>query len=258
MNTPNPLMPQGSLQQSKGKSNVRVAFFTIAAIHVVLLCGLLIQGCKPNDPAPPVEDPSTNAVFDPLPGSDLGATSAAPIDPNAGLPVDPTAGLPVDPTISQPTTAVAPTGAVVAVPPTVAPPVDPVPPVSAEPAPAVETKVHVVQKGEMLATIAKKYGVSLRAIEEANPNVDPLKLQIGQKLEIPAPAAAPATAATETTTTGGAETVYTVKSGDALEKIARQHNTTVKAIKAANNLRTDRINVGQKLKIPAPAGTTNP
>ena len=50
-------------------------------------------------------------------------------------------------------------------------------------------------------------------------------------------------------TTGGA--VYLVKSGDTLSHIAKTHRTTVKALKSANNLDTDRIVVGEKLKIPA-------
>jgi LysM repeat protein len=47
------------------------------------------------------------------------------------------------------------------------------------------------------------------------------------------------------------EEAYTVKSGDSLTKIAKAHGTTIKAIRAENNLTTDRITVGQKLKIPA-------
>jgi LysM repeat protein len=43
---------------------------------------------------------------------------------------------------------------------------------------------------------------------------------------------------------------YTVKSGDNLEKIAIGHSTTVKAIKELNSLATDRIKIGQKLKLP--------
>jgi LysM repeat protein len=49
-----------------------------------------------------------------------------------------------------------------------------------------------------------------------------------------------------------------VKSGDTLIKIASDHKTTVRALRTANNLRTDSIKVGQKLKIPvkmADAGT---
>jgi LysM repeat protein len=55
----------------------------------------------------------------------------------------------------------------------------------------------------------------------------------------------------------GGET-YTVKSGDSLTKIAKAHGTTVKAIKAENNLNTDHIKVGQKLKIPAKAEAAAP
>jgi LysM repeat protein len=46
------------------------------------------------------------------------------------------------------------------------------------------------------------------------------------------------------------KTVYVVKSGDNLTRIAKAHGTTVKAIKAANHLSNDRIVVGSKLKIP--------
>jgi LysM repeat protein len=54
--------------------------------------------------------------------------------------------------------------------------------------------------------------------------------------------------------------VYVVKPGDNLTKIAKAHHTTLKAIRAASNLKTDRILVGQKLKIPqgsAPAGVSH-
>ena len=51
---------------------------------------------------------------------------------------------------------------------------------------------------------------------------------------------------------------YTVKSGDTLTKIAKAHGTTVKAIKAASNLNTDHIKVGQKLTIPAKAEAAAP
>jgi LysM repeat protein len=44
--------------------------------------------------------------------------------------------------------------------------------------------------------------------------------------------------------------VYFVKSGDTLSRIAKTHSTTIKALKSANDLATDKIVVGQKLKIP--------
>ena len=42
---------------------------------------------------------------------------------------------------------------------------------------------------------------------------------------------------------------YKVKSGDSLGKIARKYHCTVKQLKNWNNLRSDRINIGQRLKV---------
>jgi len=42
---------------------------------------------------------------------------------------------------------------------------------------------------------------------------------------------------------------YVVKSGDTLGRIAKAHHTTVRALKAANHLKNDRIVVGEKLRI---------
>ena len=55
MNTPNPLIPQGSLQQkqSQGKSTIRNAVLTIIAFHAVFVAGLLMQsGCGKDDKTP--------------------------------------------------------------------------------------------------------------------------------------------------------------------------------------------------------------
>src|SRR6516162_3065901 len=52
------------------------------------------------------------------------------------------------------------------------------------------------------------------------------------------------------TETAHSVTIYVVKSGDTLTRIARTYGTTVKAIEAANDLGGDRIVVGLKLKIP--------
>ena len=45
--------------------------------------------------------------------------------------------------------------------------------------------------------------------------------------------------------------VYVIKAGDTLSRIARQHHTTVRALKTANNLDTDSIAIGTTLKLPS-------
>jgi peptidoglycan endopeptidase LytF len=42
----------------------------------------------------------------------------------------------------------------------------------------------------------------------------------------------------------------TVKKGDSLDKIAKANGTTIKAIKTENDLKTDRLDIGQVLRVP--------
>ena len=66
----------------------------------------------------------------------------------------------------------------------------------------------------------------------------------------PVLAPAPAPAANDPAPSTRSQAVYIVKVGDTLSRIAKAHGTSVKAIKAANNLENDRIVVGAKLKVP--------
>ena len=121
---------------------------------------------------------------------------------------------------------------------------------------------YTVVKGDTLAKIAKNNHVSLKALETANPTVQPTKLKVGQKLTIPAggsaaPETTGAAAGSETSGVSSAgDTAYVVKSGDTLTKIAKAHGTTVKLIQSENNVSTTKIKVGQKLKIPTKAGAS--
>ena len=63
------------------------------------------------------------------------------------------------------------------------------------PVPEAAGTEYVVVKGDTLAKIAKKNGVTLKALEAANPGVEPTKLKVGQKLTIPAGGTAPAATA---------------------------------------------------------------
>jgi LysM repeat protein len=106
-----------------------------------------------------------------------------------------------------------------------------------------------VASGDSFWTIGRKYGVSSSAIEQANPNVIPTRMKIGQKIIIPAKLVSPPT---PTPTNDGAG--YTVKSGDTLGHIALKHGMKVDDLKAANpNVIPTRMKIGQKLKLPGSA-----
>lgn len=86
----------------------------------------------------------------------------------------------------------------------------------------------------------------------ANPGIDPLRLRIGVSIVIPRNAdslqsAAPSNASGEPPANGK---VYSVEKGDTLIRIARRNGITLQALREANELRSDRILIGQKLKIP--------
>ena len=112
-------------------------------------------------------------------------------------------------------------------------------------------------KGDSFYKIARAHRISAKALEAANPGVNSAKLNVGQVLQLPAGAelattsavSAPKHASAKASTSSGR---YVVKSGDTLNRIARAHGTTVKAIKMANGLTGDHIVVGHSLKIPEP------
>lgn len=49
------------------------------------------------------------------------------------------------------------------------------------------TKSHTVRSHETMASIARQYGVSLAALEAANPQIRPTHLMTGQTLKVPSP-----------------------------------------------------------------------
>ncbi len=58
---------------------------------------------------------------------------------------------------------------------------------SSQTADVPEGNVYVIKSGDNFSKIAKMYGISVSAIQEANPNVDSSRLRIGQKINIPQP-----------------------------------------------------------------------
>jgi len=55
------------------------------------------------------------------------------------------------------------------------------------PARVSPSHTHLVVRGETMASIARKQGVNLIALEEANPSVNPKRLRAGQVLNLPTP-----------------------------------------------------------------------
>jgi LysM repeat protein len=268
MNHPNPLIPQGSFSKhSRGNPNVRIAVFTIVAIHAVFFGGLLIQGCKRDYDTPQVEPEPTNNISNYLPAlnpdyynefTELPApvpqepvrreTVAAPELPR-GANGSPAVQRPPENTTPAPLNL--PSGSREREPALTRTPEMPAP-VSRR----VETREHTIVRGDNFSTIGQAYGVSAAAIAEANPGVDPRRLQVGRKLTIPAPSSGPAPGGNRRpdTTVKAAENngqVHVVQRGDTLTSIAGKYNTTVQAIKSANNMSSDLIRANDRLKIPA-------
>lgn len=170
-------------------------------------------------------------------------------------------------------------------------------------------KYHKVARGETLASVARKYGVTQAEVKRANGGRKSLQrgktlaINVVERREVPVSTQAQAdstavatpsvnlsepsdtvSSTTQTTeqpdtvkidkpisaaakqvseamgstnrkkntdTSTASNTVYTVKGGDNLFKIASKYGITVDQLKKANNLTNDKIQPGQKLKIPA-------
>lgn len=235
MNNPNPFIPQGSLldQKNRKRANFKVAVFSIFGFTALLMSFFLIQGCK---------DKTASDTGN----GDMAANSQTNTpDTNTQPPQLPPPGTPGT------------TGSNVAQTPQPIPQPIPQPVPQPQPTPPPQettSKDYTIVKGDSFYSIAKKFGVKMKEVEAANPSIPPTKLKVGMKIQIPAGGSSGG-GATPTMDSGASDT-YTVKSGDSLTKIAKSLGTTVKAIRTENNLKTDKIKVGQKLKVPAKTGTT--
>jgi LysM repeat protein len=234
MNNQSPLIPQGSLleQKNKGRARVKIAVFLVLAIHGIGLMALLMQGCK--------KEPDTNTIAATNPSPSVEPTNTAPpafVEPTNSPALATNAYVPPTNTIPSPT------------------------PAETTPTPPATTAAsdYVIVKGDTFSTIAKKFHVATKALLEANPSVEPTKLKIGQTIHIPAAVntamASTASSAAVTSDTGSTGQTYAVKSGDSLTKIAGEFGVSVKSLRSFNNLKTDKIVVGQKLKIPSKTST---
>ena len=113
------------------------------------------------------------------------------------------------------------------------------------PAPPVERAsparqaVHRVSRGETLASVARRYGTTIGAIQRANGMGRLTTIYAGQRLRVPS--------GDEPETI-----VHRVTRGDTLTALAERYDTTISAIQEANRMgRRSTIRLGERLQIPA-------
>jgi murein DD-endopeptidase MepM/ murein hydrolase activator NlpD len=121
--------------------------------------------------------------------------------------------------------------------------------------------VHVVQSGESLSVIARRYGITADQIAQANSISDINRIYAGQHLLIPsgggaesAPAATAETTGTEASAATASGIAHTVRLGDTLYRISLVYGVAVDDIIAANSLNNpNALVLGQELRIPSVA-----
>ena len=244
----NPIIPPGMNFEGakRGRSNMRMAVIVVVLLHIALFTGILFNACKQKDEEASEGARKTTAEEmaqitapqpqpPPLPQPSLPTTPALPdISGLPPLPSNAGATIPPPPTSAFPSSQ----------------PGLPAPPLAPAPITSAGTE-HVIASGESFWTIGKKYGVSAKSIEGANPNVIPTRMKIGQKIIIPPKPIAEPTPAPAVADDGS---TYVVKSGDTLGHIALRHGVKVNELKAANpNIIPTRMKIGQQLKMPTGA-----
>lgn len=108
--------------------------------------------------------------------------------------------------------------------------------------PPSNTNYYIVQKGDTLYSIAKKFNTTIQYLKDIN-NLTNNTLTIGMKLYIQE---------------NYPEGTYEVQRGDTLYGIANKFNTTVQELKKLNNLTSNTLSIGQLLLIPTKNGTQLP
>jgi len=98
---------------------------------------------------------------------------------------------------------------------------------------------HIVQKGETLSSIGKKYGVAVHILKEVN-SLRSNRIKPDMRLLIPSRKDIGST--TE-------RIIHVVRKGETLYRIALKYNTSVEKIKEWNNLRDNLIYPGKRLVI---------
>lgn len=107
---------------------------------------------------------------------------------------------------------------------------------------------HRVLRGETLSHIARRYNISVGALQQANNNISPRRLQVGQVLRVPG---RPGTTTAAAQSSAEAR-FHQVRQGESLWTIARRYDVTMNQLRAWNGLGgRGVIHPGQKLRVTA-------
>lgn len=115
---------------------------------------------------------------------------------------------------------------------------------------------HRVRPGETVASIAKRYRVSKQAVFSSNHIKRKKRLGKGQVIRIPVDSLETVntkqkpSGSKNARKTASSVKIYKVKKGDSLFSIAQRFNVSVDKIKEINNLKTNSVQAGRKLKLP--------
>ena len=129
---------------------------------------------------------------------------------------------------------------------------------------------HVIAEGDNFSTLAKKYETTADRIQKLNPDVDPKKIQIGQKIRVKgnkplvkeekkAEVKAEEKAeekkveekkVEETSTSNGEAVYHTIESNDTFSHLAVKYDTSSKKIQELNpDVDPAKLQIGQKIRV---------
>lgn len=112
-----------------------------------------------------------------------------------------------------------------------------------------ETTIHVVRSGEVLGSIARRYGTTVGEIQRLN-NIRGTLIRPGQRLVVRAPARPTTTVASTNANT------HVVRRGETLGVIAGRYRVSVNQLRQWNNISGTTIYAGQNLIVRQPENFT--
>ena len=101
---------------------------------------------------------------------------------------------------------------------------------------------YTIRAGDTLFALSQQFNISVQAIINANPGIDPNRLQIGQTICIPRPVTP-----TPPCPNGF---YYAIRPGDTFFGISQQFGVSVEAIMSKSRNNPNRLQIGQIICIP--------